>query len=280
MTAILGALAPVGLVIALGWVLRRTGIPGAGLWAPAERLTYYVLLPALLVNNLGAAPLRELPVAPMAAALAAALVLGAGLMMALRPRLAVDGPAFSSLFQGAIRLNAYVGLAAAVALYGEAGLTLAAVALATFVPLVNVLSVAVLSRHAGAEVRSWRAAAASMVRNPLILACAAGAGLNALGGVPPMLAPVLDIVGRAALALGLLCVGAGLSFAAALACALLGVTGIAAGVVVLFAALPTATSAYILSRQMGGDAALMAQVVAATTAAAALTLPLMLAILG
>ncbi|MEE8171728.1 MAG: AEC family transporter, partial [Alphaproteobacteria bacterium] len=68
--------------------------------------------------------------------------------------------------------------------------------------------------------------------------------------------------------------------AAALACALLGVTGLAARIVVLFAALPTATSAYILSRQMGGDAALMAQVVAATTAAAALTLPLMLAILG
>ena len=303
MTAVLGALAPVGLVIAIGWVLRRAGFPGAGFWAPAERLTYYVLLPALLVNNLGAAPLGALPVAPMAAALAAALVIGAGLMMALRPRLGVDGPAFSSLFQGAIRLNAYVGIAAAVALYGEAGLTLAAVALATFVPLVNVLSVAVLSRHGRKRFTGWLGVAASMVRNPLILACAAGAGINALGGIPPMLAPVLDILGRAALALGLLCVGAGLSFgavrearrgiaitcavklvvvplAAALACALLGVTGIAAGVVVLFAALPTATSAYILSRQMGGDAALMAQVVAATTAATALTLPLMLAILS
>ncbi len=100
MTGILGALAPVGLVIAFGWALRRAGFPGDGFWAPAERLTYYVLFPALIVNNLGAAPFGALPVAPMAGALAAALMFGAALMMALRPRLAVDGPAFSSLFQG------------------------------------------------------------------------------------------------------------------------------------------------------------------------------------
>ena len=304
MTEILGALAPVGLVIAFGWALRRAGFPGDGFWAPAERLTYYVLFPALIVNNLGAAPFGALPVAPMAGALAAALTFGAALMMALRPRLAVDGPAFSSLFQGAIRLNSYAGIAAAVALYGEAGLTLAAVALATFIPLVNVLSVAVLSRYADNETTGWRHVGGSILRNPLVLACAAGAGLNAIGvGVPPVIAPVLDIVGRAALPFGLLCVGAGLGFAtvrgvrraiaivctvklvvvplaAALACALLGVSGPSARVVVLFAALPTATSSYILSRQMGGDAALMAQVVAATTAAAAITLPLMLLALG
>ncbi len=68
--------------------------------------------------------------------------------------------------------------------------------------------------------------------------------------------------------------------AAALACALLGVEGLSARVVVLFAALPTATSAYILSREMGGDAPLMAQVVAATTVGAAITMPVALAVLG
>ena len=77
MIATLGALAPVALVIALGWGLRRARFPGDAFWAPAERLTYYVLFPALLVNNLAGAPLAALPVAPMALAMAAAILAGA-----------------------------------------------------------------------------------------------------------------------------------------------------------------------------------------------------------
>ncbi len=127
--------------------------------------------------------------------------------------------------------------------------------------------------------------------------------LNASGIEPPaVINDVLDILGRAAMPFGVLCVGAGLRFAgvtgvrgglaivgamklvvlpalAALACMLLGVDPMGTGVVVLFAALPTATSAYILSRQMGGDSALMAQTVAITTIAAGVTLPVMLALL-
>ena len=199
MTAIIAALAPVGAVIALGWGLRRTGFPGDAFWAPAERLTYYVLFPALLVNNLATAPIAELRVAPMALALIAALVFGAGLMMGLRRPMGVSGPAFTSLFQGAIRLNSYAGVVAAAALYGEAGLTLAAVALAAFIPTVNVLSVIVLSRYAGGAPVPWRHAGGSIARNPLILACVAGAALNALRiGVPPGLDSVLDILGGAA----------------------------------------------------------------------------------
>ncbi len=304
MIATLGALAPVALVIAFGWGLRRAHLPGDAFWAPAERLTYYVLFPALLVNNLAGAPLDALPVAPMALAMAAAILAGAAAMIALKPRLGVDGPGFTSLFQGAIRLNSYAGVAAALALYGEPGVTLAAVVLATFIPLVNLLCVGVLGRYAGATPAGWREAGRSIARNPLILACLGGAALNALGiGVPLGLSAVLDVLGRAALAFGLLSVGAGLSFAgirhagrgiaatcavkligvplvAALACALLGLEGVSAGVVIVFAALPTASSSYILARLMGGDAPLMAQVVAATTVGAAITMPVALAVLG
>ncbi len=304
MSATLAALAPVALVIALGWGLKRARFPGDAFWAPAERLTYYVLFPALLVNNLASAPLAALPVAPMALAVAVAILAGAAVMIGLRRRLGVDGPGFTSLFQGAIRQNTYAGIAAALALYGRPGVTLAAVVLATFIPLVNLLCVGVLGRYAGAAPAGWREVGRSIVRNPLILACLGGALLNGLGlGVPLGLSPVLDVLGRAALAFGLLSVGAGLSFAgirhaargiaaacavklvglplvAALACALLGLEGVSAGVVILFAALPTSTSSYILARLMGGDSTLMAQVVAATTVGAAITMPVALAVLG
>ena len=300
MSVVIAALAPVAALIALGWLLKRRGFPGDGFWAPAERLTYFLLLPALIVGSLGRARFAALEPAPMVLALATALVIAAGVMMALRRRLGVDGPAFSSLFQGSIRLNVFIGFVGALALWGDAGLTFAAVAVATYVPVVNVLSVAVLSRYAGAAAADWGGVGRELLRNPLIIACVIGLALNLTGlGSAAALDGALAVLGRAALALGLLCVGAGLSFAGlshagrgiaavcavklvavpaatAALCALFGVGGAAAGVAVLFAALPTATSAFILARQMGGDATLMAQVIAATHLAAALTLPLIL----
>lgn len=297
------ALAPVGLVIALGWILKRGNFPGDGFWGPAERITYYILMPSLIIGNLAGAPLAAFHIAPIIVTLVAALLVGAGVMLALRRALTPDGPAFTSLFQGAIRSNIYAAMAAAVALHGDAGLTLAAVAVAAYVPTVNVLSVAVLGRYAGAEPAHWRRVAWTVARNPMIIACAVGALLNATGlGAPAVVDALLDILGRAALAIGLLCVGAGLSFKglgparrgiaaactvklallpvlAALGCWLFGLDGASATVVILFAGAPTASSAFVLARQMGGDAALMAQVVAASTLAAAVTLPVALAVL-
>jgi predicted permease len=256
----------------------------------------------LIVGNLAAAPLAAFHIAPMVAILAAALLVGATVMLVLRRALTPDGPAFTSLFQGAVRGNIYAGMAASVALYGDVGLTLAAVAVATSVPMVNALSVTVLGRYATPQPAGWRKVAWTVARNPMIIACAIGAGFNATGlGTPPVIDALLDILGRAALAVGLLCVGAGLSFhglgaagkgiavscavklvlvpcVAALGCWLFGLGGVSASVVILFAGTPAAASAFVLARQMGGDSALMAQVVAASTLAAGVTLPLVLAV--
>ena len=296
------ALAPIALIIALGWALKRADFPGDGFWSPAERLTYFVFMPSLIVVSLARAPVTVLDIAPMVGVLVTSLVLAAAAMLALRARLSADGPAFTSLFQGAVRGNIYAGMACAAALYGKPGLTLAAVAVAAVVPTVNLMSVAVLSCYAAEKPADWRAVAGAMARNPMILSCVIGAVLNLTGiGAPGALGAGLDILGHAALAVGLLCVGASMSFSglgrarhgialacavkllglpmvAALGCALAGVSGVAAGVVILFAAAPSASSAFILARQMGGDSELMAQTVAASTLAAAATLPVTLAI--
>jgi predicted permease len=49
--------------------------------------------------------------------------------------------------------------------------------------------------------------------------------------------------------------------------------------VVLFAAMPTATTAYVLANRMGGDGALVAVCISIMTIAAAITLPLWLLLL-
>jgi malonate transporter len=300
MLSILGALAPIFLLILLGWAIRRCGFVAESFWVSAEKLTYFVLFPSLLVANLAEAQLAGLPVAAVAGAQGLAILAVAGLVSGagrLGWRAGLEGPGYSSLFQAAIRPNTYVGFAAAASLFGAAGVTLTAVCVALVVPLVNLLCVLALL-HWGGQGRQtgWRMLV-PVLKNPLISACLIGIGLNAGGiGLPPVIGPLLKILGQAALALGLLAVGAGLEPAAirsggrplAVAGALklvampllagglavaFGLSGTALAVSVLYAGLPVAPNAYMLARQMGGDARLMAAMISLTTLLAGATLP-------
>ena len=295
---ILGALGPIFLLILLGLGLRRLGFPGDGFWPAAERLTYFLLFPALLVNRLAQARLDEYAVGPVAVVVVALLLGMTVLVYALRPWLGVDGPAFSSVYQGAIRFNTYVGLAVALAVFGAEGGTVAALVMALMIPLINVLCVLVLSAHAGGSV-SVAGVLRGLITNPLILACLVGVGLNLSGiGLPWGSAAVLDILARAALPLGLLAVGAGLRLAAlnrpgllvavsvlkllvlpalaAVLCWLVQPGRMETAVLLTFAALPGASTAYILARQLGGDAPLMAALVTVEIGLALVTLPIVL----
>lgn len=303
MRPILLAILPVFLVIATGALARRLGFPGAGFWVPAERLTYYLLFPALIVATLARAELGGLALGPMAVALMAGPLAVTPLLFALRPVMGLSGPAFTSVYQGAIRFNTYIGLAVAFALRGEKGVAAAAVAIAVLAVFGNLLSVAVLAAYGGAGRPSPLAVLRQVLGNPLILSALLGMGLNASGlGLPLVVEPTLEILARAALALGLLAAGAGLNFAAVrrqwgaiavssalkllavpaltvAACWALGVSGLAAFTAVLFNGLPAAPSAYILARQLGGDAGLMAGILTAQIALAIVTLPLVLLVL-
>jgi|SRR5699024_10543370 len=300
---ILGSLVPVFALIALGHVLYRAQMPGNAFWPQLERLVYYILFPALLVETLGTASVDETRILPVAAAVLLVLAAMTLVVLALRRLMPVDGPGFTSIYQGAIRFNTYIGVAAAQAVYGTQGVVTAALTLAVLIPAVNVLSVAVLTRHAGGAA-SPATVVRGIVRNPLILACVAGIVLNLGGiGLPFGTADILEITGRAALPLGLMTVGAGLrlrvNMADGLAVAwsslfklalmpliafamarLLGLSLLETQILVLFTALPTATSAYILARQLGGDHTLLATILTAETVLSAATLPLALLLAG
>jgi predicted permease len=297
-----GALAPVFLLIALGWLLRVRGFPGDPFWPGAERLVYWILFPALLLATTASSDLTGVRTLPVAVALVAAIVATSALAFALRGRLGLDGASFTSVFQGAIRSNTYVGLAGAGALYGEAGLAVMGIVVFVVVTLVNLLCVIVLVSHRGRVMRR-RDLLVSVAKNPLIAACVGGYALNVMGlGLPDLASSMLDILGRAALTLGLLCVGAGLDLgrlgrsppavvaastlklavmplATWLFCRLLGVEGVTAATAILFTASPISVSSYVLARQLGGDAPLMAGLITVTTIVAAITMPLVLALL-
>lgn len=301
--ALLLALLPIALLIGLGATLRRAGFLAESFWPQAERLGYYVLLPSLFVHGLGTAHLDGVPVLSLAVVLVVSTVVVALVLLALRPRLALDGAAFTSVFQGGIRFNNYVGVSAAVGLFGAQGLALAAVANAAIVPTVNILCVLVFARFGSAGRLAPMAVARQLALNPLVVASLVGIGLQGLGiPLPPGIEPVMKALGQASLPLGLLCVGAALDFGTArtwirplavtsavkfglmplatvLACLALGLRGPAAATALLFQALPTASSSYIMARQLGGDAPLMAGIIALQTVLAGAALPLVLLLL-
>lgn len=305
MGVVLGALAPVFLLIVLGFVLKKTLMRLETQWHGLERLVYYVLFPALLIETLARANLASVPVAGVGGALLLSALLMSGLCLGLRPFLAgrgIDGPAFTSIFQGATRWQTYVALAVAGNLYGDLGLALASVAMVAIIPLVNVFSVAVLAHYASPERQSVRTIVMTVVRNPLIWACAIGLAINLSHlPLPKVWHEVAEALGRSSLAIGLLVTGAGLhleglfrpSAAAALtvfvklivmpvmavALALLfGLSGPNLVIVVSCSAVPASSSAYVLARQMGGDAPLLAQIITLQTILAALTMPIAIAL--
>lgn len=312
-------------------------------WRDLERLVYTVLLPCLFINGLATADFGDVPIARMAAVLVGSSLCGAGVTVALRRVLApgTDPAArarFTSVFQGAVRFNNYVGLVLSSALFGGRGVALAALANAILVPLANVTSTAVLVRwgspdpalgmggpdkgeSSGDDGDAGPGVVRAVATNPLVVACVVGVALHLAAGpqagllhAGPMPAVVGTLetatrqLGQAALPVGLLCVGAGLRGPARRAAQagggavgwreplryvvgasavrfgvlpattfglsrLVGLTGPVATVAVLFQCLPTASSAYVLARRLGGDAELMATIIAAQTVAAAATIP-------
>jgi len=299
MQALATAVIPVFLLILLGHLIRRRNWIAEGFWEPAERIAYFFLLPALLITSLAGADFAGLPAAAMAGAVALAIFAMSALLLLFHLVSRGDGPAFTALLQTSIRPNTYIGLSIPFALYGEAGLTIAALMVAVVVPSVNLISVASLVRFGSGQAGGNPGLLKALLLNPMILACLAGLFLNFTGlGLPPVAAETLEILARAALPLALLAVGAGLDLSAArdsggrvgaaLAtkllglplltaafCWLLDVDGLAWTVAIIFSALPAATSTYILARQMGGAPSLVANILTMQTLVAAATLPLL-----
>ncbi|HKK55509.1 AEC family transporter [Marinobacter sp.] len=298
------ALAPVFILILTGYLFRRFQFPGDSFWLQAERFSYYVLFPAMLIFKLGQA---RVPVSAYGDVFVLVLAMLAAMTLAL---LAVQwlfrwsGPVFSSVYQGGIRFNSFVAIATAGMLLGDDGLSTMAIVIAVKIPLINLLCILMFSLAVGQDggVR-WRPVARAIMTNPLIIGSVIGALWGYFRvGFHPLLAGVLEPLSDLALPLGLMTVGAGLQLKALRGTSLpllvssglklvgfplmtmglalaLGLDGILVQAGILLATLPTATSSYILARQLGGDAPLMAAIISGQTLLAIVTIPLILELL-
>jgi predicted permease len=261
------------------------------------------LFPVLLVKTLAVAAIGSAEIARLSGALLFAIFTMSGLLVLSYPLLhrsfSVSPAAFTSLVQGATRWHGFIALSIVGLLLGDAGVAYMAVTMAVIIPPLNIINVMVLAHFGDAE-GDLSQVFRKLLKNPFIIACAVGALLNISGlGLTPLLYNAADIIGSGALGIGLLTVGAGIHLSGIrghrglvvfgallrllgmpalmfLGCLLFGVEGLPRTVAMLAAAVPTAAASFVLARQMGGDAPLMANLITLQVLGAALTLPLII----
>jgi predicted permease len=291
----LDAFVPIFGLLALGAVLKRRLLREDAVWAGIEKLIFWVLLPCLIASALSTLRLGELPIGSLATAIWTTLLIGTAVSVLLARALGHGHAAMTSVLQGGIRFNNLMAFAIGGAIWGAPGLAMAAVVTGLIVPCVQVIVTVAFALGRDGAVRPL-----SLLRqvafNPLIIGVVAGFVLGALGGLPPGLQPAVRSLGQAAVALGLLCVGAALTLdglgmrpgtqvitallklvcVPALTwafCAMLGIGPLATSIAVMAMALPTAATSYVMARAMGGDAKLMAAITTSEHLLSMFTLP-------
>lgn len=284
------------VLILLGLALARRFDYGRGFWEGLEKLVYYVLFPALLFRSLATATIDFAHAGWLIAAAWAFTTAGFLLSLLARPIFHLDDKLHATGSQCGYRFNTYVGLAIAGSLFGSPGVALAALLLGAMIPLANFGAVAVLASH------SERGFLAELARHPLVVSSLAGFAWSALGlPLPGFADQTLSLLAQTALPAGLLSVGAAMRLergqgpvgahvwwlavkliaVPAIALGLvraMGLQGTDASVLVLCAALPTATNAYILAVRMTGDGRAVATQITVGTVLSMVTIPAWLAL--
>ncbi|MGM0519403.1 MAG: AEC family transporter [Campylobacterota bacterium] len=304
MQTIFIALLPIFLLIFIGYLLKRVGFPSLEFWQYADKFTYYVLFPSLLIYKLSTASLDNVDgVAFVSTAVIALIVMSIILMIVSKFLFLFENRAFTSVYQGTIRFNTYVFLALITAIFGDKGIVLAAFLITFMIPIINIFCISIFAIYSNSEEVSGESIFKSIFKNPLILACIIGGGLNFFDiSLYVPIEKTLSIFSIFALPLGLLSVGIGLHIKHIKEVKLELVTSLFLKlallpaimffmalefeigymqlvILTLFASMPTAPSSYILARQLSGDVKLMSTIITMQTLFSIFTISVILMVL-
>ncbi|WP_422047716.1 AEC family transporter [Shimia sp.] len=295
------AFLPILLTLLCGYVLAVTGTISKEGWKGIETLSFRLLIPAVLIHSIAKSDLSLDQISGMLGAVIATLclaTLAVFLYRHLRGEARLPNPDFTTLVQTTTRWNAFIALAAAELSLGGEMLVLIAAGMAVLIPLINIGNIIVLA-HYGSAVASIRSVSVQVAKNPLVQGCVIGLAINLTDiSLPDTVLQTLDIIGRAAIGIGVLTVGAALS-----AKRLMHVSGdVIAGVAlrlvlcpalflgcaqvmqlssfetlsgVFILTVPPATNGYIIAKQMGGNADLYADILSWQTILSLIVLPLL-----
>lgn len=291
---------PIFLLIVAGYLARHYFLTDDGFWKTADKAVYYLFFPSLLVLEISNADFDGgATTHALAATVGGTLIVAAVILIGQRV-VNVKNDLFTSIFQGGVRYNSYVFIALSQSLFGTEGVALSGVFVAYMIVLTNVMSVLLMNHYGTGGKKSVASSVLALAKNPLIIAALLGVVLNLIGvNISGAIRQFLAYLGNAATPLSLMSVGGGLvlsmqasrTIATVYATALkllllpictfvllkaLGVSGVSANIALLYAAVPCAGNAYILARQMGGDAEAMASIITWTTLFSVVTVTVIL----
>ena len=305
MAEIFKTILPIFVIILLGWSLRRLDFMKEGFIQPANRLVYYVAIPAMIFREIAEAELLQhfslVLVAMTLLPLILVALTGLILVRGIRLQRYRVGSFLQCSFHGNL---GYIGLAVAFYFLGDQGFTRASI-LAGFVMLLqNFLAVVALSRFN--KEPDQKISTLSLVRrvllNPVIISAMAGMSYSLTGlELPVILNRSLKILSGMALPLALLVIGTSISFAQMREqlrlTVLIGVLKLlvlpAAGLILfhllslqrieylpalILLASPTATVSYVMASEMAGDADMATAAISVTTLVSAVTFILWLSL--
>ncbi len=302
MLNIMYSILPMFLLIALGVFLKRKFISEPLFWKGSERIVYYILFPSLLIHSLSHTDFSVHLYKVIFILFLVTAIITAFYILIFRFK-SFDRPAYTSYFQGSIRYNSYIFIGASLAIFGDKSLAIVAIIIAYMIIFTNILSVIFLSVYIKSNKLNLSQVMLNICKNPLVIACILGILINKFSIIIPVpLDKTMLTLSEAALPISLMCVGAGLHFSHLLknAFAVVSVSiikliifplitfilfgainlelGLPYEIAILYASVPCAGNAYILSIQMGGDEKMMAAIISVSTLLSIITIPMIMSI--
>ncbi len=302
-------ISPVFILIILGNLLRRIGVPELSFWHASDKLIYWVLIPALLFHHVSQITLSSIMIANYAVVILSGLFVVTTLSFIAGKLFGYTPQIWTSLMQGAARHNAFIALAIAGSLFGNKGLALGAIFMVILIPIINIVIVSVmastLNQEEGNNSRSSTFDVLfELIKNPFILAIAAGLVISFVDAERIIIIhDATGLLGSAALPIMLLSIGANIKIREiSLAITPIIIANVLkllifpivvffvaksvnlslfeTTVAVIFAAVPTAASSYSLAKQFGGETQLMTSIITIQVALSFITIPIILAFIA
>ena len=302
-------ISPVFILIILGNLLRRIGVPDLSFWHVSDKLIYWVLIPALLFHHVSQITLSSTMLANYAVVILSGLFVVTTLSFIAGKLFGYTPQIWTSVMQGAARHNAFIALAIAGSLFGNKGLALGAIFMVILIPVINIVIVSTMTSTLNQEVGNNSRPSIfdvlfELIKNPFILAIATGLVISFVGAERIIIIhETTGLLGSAALPIMLLSIGANIKIreissaitpiiiasvlkllvfpivvffvAKSMNLSLFETT-----IAVIFAAVPTAASSYSLAKQFGAETQLMTSIITIQVTLSFITIPIILAFIA
>ena len=299
-------ISPVFLLIILGNLLRRIGVPDVSFWDVNDKLCYWVLIPALLFHFISQVSLSSEMLYIYSVIILTGFVVTFSSSIILGKLLGYSPEVWTSILQGSMRQNAFIALAIAGSFFGAEGLKIASLFMFIYVPTINVIVITTMVMSLKNTNQKDSKKALSNVffeisKNPFILAMIAGLIVSLFPKEKiSVLIDTTELLGSAALPIMLLTIGAKIKVRdltlkvlpiiisntlkliilpvfAYFVASYFNLSQTEVVVAVIFASVPTAAMSYSLALQFNADHQLMRAILTTQVALSFLTIPLLLA---